>query len=90
MKLFLHINAKKIETVISYFDNYLWNVGIQNIYLFIRKNKDDAASKEFYYLGEVYISKIEETTMANDVPVCEIYYHLDQPVRSDIYDYILS
>ena len=29
MKLFLHINAKKIETVISYFDNYLWNVGIQ-------------------------------------------------------------
>ena len=61
-----------------------------NIYLFIRKNKDDAASKEFYYLGEVYISKIEETTMANDVPVCEIYYHLDQPVRADIYDYILS
>lgn len=61
-----------------------------NIYLFIRKNKDDAASKEFYYLGEVYILKIEETTMANDVPVCEIYYHLDQPVRSDIYDYILS
>lgn len=61
-----------------------------NIYLFIRNNKDDAASKEFYYLGEVYISKIEETTMANDVPVCEIYYHLDQPVRSDIYDYILS
>ena len=61
-----------------------------NIYLFIRKNKDDAASKEFYYLGEMYISKIEETTMANDVPVCEIYYHLDQPVRSDIYDYILS
>lgn len=61
-----------------------------SIYLFIRKNKDDAASKEFYYLGEVYISKIEETTMANDVPVCEICYHLDQPVRSDIYDYILS
>ena len=29
MKLFLHINAKKIETVISYFDNYMWNVGIQ-------------------------------------------------------------
>ena len=29
MKLFLHINAKKIETIISYFDNYLWNVGIQ-------------------------------------------------------------
>ena len=29
MKLFLHINAKKIVTVIFYFDNYLWKVGIQ-------------------------------------------------------------
>ena len=27
MELFLHINAKKIETVISYFDNYQWNAG---------------------------------------------------------------
>ena len=34
MKLFLDINAKKIETVISYFDNYLWKVGIQNFFLF--------------------------------------------------------
>ncbi len=34
MKLFLHINAKKIETVISYFDNYLWNVGIQILFYF--------------------------------------------------------
>lgn len=60
------------------------------IYLFIRKNKDDAGSKEFYYLGEVFITDIKETKMANDIPVCEIYYHLDRPVRSDIYDYILS
>ena len=29
MKSFLHIKAKKIETIISYFDNHLWNVGIQ-------------------------------------------------------------
>ena len=37
MKLFLHINAKKIETVISYFDNYLWFVGIQKIILYRKK-----------------------------------------------------
>ena len=38
-KLFLYINAKKIETVISYFDNYLWNAGIQkNILYLIRLN----------------------------------------------------
>ena len=30
MKLFLHTNAKKIETIISYFDNHLRKVGIQN------------------------------------------------------------
>ena len=60
------------------------------IYLFIRKNKDDSVSKEFYYLGEVFITDIKETKMGNDIPVCEIYYHLDKPVRSDIYDYILS
>ena len=30
MKLFLYINAKKIEIVIFYFDNYLCKVGIQN------------------------------------------------------------
>lgn len=35
MKLFLHINAKKIETVISYFDNYLWNAGIQKNTLYL-------------------------------------------------------
>lgn len=35
MKLFLHINAKKIENVISYFDNYLWNAGIQKNILYL-------------------------------------------------------
>lgn len=32
MKLFLHINAKKIEAIISYFDNHLRKVGIQTIF----------------------------------------------------------
>lgn len=35
MKLFLHINTKKIETVIPYVDNYLWNVGIQKYCQFL-------------------------------------------------------
>ena len=34
MKLFLHINTKKIATVIPYVDNYLWNVGIQKKLLY--------------------------------------------------------
>ena len=55
-----------------------------------RKNKDDKISKEFYYLGQGKIIDIKQETMANDVPVCEILYQLDQPVRRDIYDYIVN
>lgn len=62
------------------------------IHLFVRKNKDDKTSKEFYYLGEVYPKgdlvpiKMKET---NDNAV-EIPYELDVPVREDIYSYIIS
>lgn len=60
------------------------------IHIFVRKNKDDKVSKEFYYLGQGNIIDIKQVTMANDVPVCEILYQLDQPVRKDIYDYIVN
>ena len=60
------------------------------IHIFVRKNKDDKISKEFYYLGQGKIIDIKQETMANDVPVCEILYQLDQPVRRDIYDYIVN
>lgn len=61
-----------------------------DVQLFVRKNKDDKISKEFYYLGQGKIIDIKQETMANDVPVCEILYQLDQPVRRDIYDYIVN
>lgn len=60
------------------------------IHIFVRKNKDDKTSKEFYYLGIGNIINIKQETMANHIPVCEILYHLDQPVRQDIYDYIIK
>lgn len=58
-----------------------------SIHIFIRKNKLDEESKEFYYLGLGNILNIKQETMANNSPVCEILYQLDQPVRKDIYDY---
>ncbi len=61
-----------------------------SIHIFVRKNKDDKTSKEFYYLGLGNIKDIKQETMANNIPVCEILYHLDQPVREDIYDYIIK
>lgn len=60
------------------------------IHLFVRKNKDDKTSKEFYYLGRVSMKgdlipiKMKET---NDNAV-EIPYELETSVREDIFRYI--
>lgn len=62
------------------------------IFLFVRKNKDDNEAREFYFLGEIfaegnprqiYMEKTKDNAF-------EIDYRLDVPVRSDIYDYIVS
>lgn len=60
--------------------------------LFVRKNKDDKISKEFYYLGSMNASgKAEVFTMANtDKTAVEIEWILQEPVRDDIYEYITS
>lgn len=65
--------------------------GIQ-VELFVRKNKDDKISKEFYYLGHMTASgKAKEFTMANtDKSAVEIEWILDVPVREDIYEYIVN
>lgn len=59
--------------------------GIQ-VELFVRKNKDDKISKEFYYLGHMTASgNAKEFTMANtEKTAVEIEWILDVPVREDI------
>lgn len=65
--------------------------GIQ-VELFVRKNKDDKISKEFYYLGYMTASgNAKEFTMANtEKTAVEIEWILDVPVREDIYEYIVN
>lgn len=65
--------------------------GIQ-VELFVRKNKDDKISKEFYYLGHMTASgNTKEFTMANtEKTAVEIEWILDVPVREDIYEYIVN
>lgn len=61
------------------------------IYLFVRRNKKDATAKSFYFLGEM-------TAQGEPVPVTlqsgerafETHYHLSEPVRQDIYDYLAA
>lgn len=63
-----------------------------DVHLFVRKNKDDKISKEFYYLGRVMASgKSQVFTMPNtDKTAVEIEWILDTPVREDIYQYIIN
>ena len=65
--------------------------GIQ-VHLFVRKNKDDKISKEFYYLGHMYASgRAKEFTMPNTEKMAvEIEWLLDVPVREDLYEYLVS
>ena len=64
-----------------------------SMYLFMRKNKDDEESKEFYYLGPIHSTgreRAKEIFMANGTMAVELEYQLEVPVRDDIYDYIIN
>ena len=59
--------------------------------LFVRKNKDDQTSKEFYFLGTIHHNgHLEEIVMndTNGVTAVEIGYKLDTPVENNLYEYI--
>jgi hypothetical protein len=60
--------------------------------LFVRKNKDDKTSKEFYYLGNIKATGyVNQFVMPNTTKTAvEIEYQLVTPVREDIYEYITN
>lgn len=63
-----------------------------DVELFVRKNKDDKISKEFYYLGRMTATgNTKEFIMPNTTSTAvEIEWRLDTPVRNDIYEYIVN
>lgn len=65
--------------------------GIQ-VELFVRKNKEDKISKEFYYLGHIQATgRVKEFVMSNTTKTAvEIEWLLDVPVREDLYQYIVN
>lgn len=59
--------------------------------LFVRKNKDDKTSKEFYFLGTVrHNGHTQEFIMPNteNTSAVEIGYHLNTPVDNNLYEYL--
>ncbi len=59
-------------------------------FLFVRKDKDK--DSEFYFLGEMHpTGQFEQFTMKNSTATAvEITYRLEEPVRTDLYDFFLS
>lgn len=62
------------------------------IELFVRKNKDDKISKEFYYLGRIHATGYakEFAMPGTSAKAVELMYSLETPVRDDIYNYITA
>lgn len=60
--------------------------------LFVRKNKDDKISKEFYFLGKIKAAgtPVQFVMKNTDKTAVEIQYQLLTPVRDDIYEYVTS
>ncbi len=59
--------------------------------LFVRKNKDDKTSKEFYFLGTIkHNGNVREFIMpgTDDITAVEIGYKLNTPVENNLYEYI--
>ena len=59
--------------------------------LFVRKNKDDKTSKEFYFLGTVkHNGHLQEFIMPNtgNKSAVKIGYHLNTPVDYNLYEYL--
>lgn len=60
--------------------------------LFIRKNKDDKISKEFYYMGKIVpTGTYKQFVMPNtNSTAVEIEYRLKTSIKEDLYDYIVN
>lgn len=59
------------------------------VFLFVRKNKNDNGSKEFYYLGQMYHNGFTKEFImpGTDKSAVEIGWDLETPVREDIYEF---
>ncbi|HKK94693.1 MAG TPA: DEAD/DEAH box helicase [Anaerovoracaceae bacterium] len=78
--------SKEIKRIYASKDNGM------KIYLFVRKNKNDKGSKEFYFMGEmVAIGEPKDFIMPNtDKTAVEITYELVTPIKDELYSYICN
>ena len=86
--------SKSKRTIDSEDIKTIYNASTLNVdqHLFVRKNKDDSTSKEFYYLGKIHAyDEPKQFIMSNtNATAVEIKYRLETPVRNDIYEFIMK
>lgn len=69
-----------------------WPGNGMKIYLFMRKNKADEGSKEFYFFGEMEpTGEFKPIVMPKvNKKAVEITYRLETPIRQDLYDFMTA
>ena len=95
-----HFDSPQILKAISKSGRTVESADVQNflkceergihVELFVRKNKDDKISKEFYYLGRMTPTgeKTPFIMPGTDKKAVEIEWKLDTPVQEDLYQYL--
>lgn len=80
------LNSPEIERLRAWPENGM------KIYLFMRKNKADEGSKEFYFFGEMEPTGDFKRIVMPKVnkKAVEITYHLETPIRQDLYDFMTA
>ncbi len=79
------MNSPEIKRLQEWPDNGM------KIYLFVRKNKNDEGSKEFYFLGSMHpTGKFETIKTKGGENAVEIMYRLENPVPHNIFDFMMS
>lgn len=80
------IDSDEIQRIYHEQENHI------QIHLFVRKNKNDTISKEFYYMGQIHAigNPIKVQLPDNKNSAIQFTYRLENEIRKDIFDYITN
>jgi hypothetical protein len=80
------MDSKETQQIIHAKDNS------EKIFLFVKKSDDEGS--DFYYMGEVSPIMWQQTTIKNDkeevLPIMNFKLKLKNPVREDLYEYLVN
>lgn len=80
------IDSDEIQRIYDEANNHL------QIHLFVRKNKNDTTSKEFYYMGQMHAinEPFKVQLPDNKNSAIQFTYRLENEIRKELFDYIIQ